>query len=506
MVPRNQFIDGDLSDRTSLIHLLDNNDSEDDNEAHIVKHSPYYNETDFSKLLQKKAGLSILSVNIQCVNAKFDEFQAFVDRINVKSPINVICLQECWLKHTDNVTMFNLTGYEMVHQAGRCCAHGGLIIYIHNELEHTVLSEINTSSTGWEYLCVQVRGRKQGSKTYTLCNTYRTPCEIVENMNIFNREFSLLLSCMKATKHSCYVCGDYNIDLLNVKTNNHYCEYFDEVVSQGFIPRITLPTRISEQSSTLIDNIYTNNIDERESSGILLNQISDHQMIFTLIENFSYVTQAPKFVEVQTNDPESIQTFVNELDELNIYNHLQTEIDSSPDVNYHTILELLSTVKDKHLPKKMVKFNRKKHKKAKWMTNGILKSINTKDKLYKKLVKMDVDGNAQYTTLKKEFNIFKNTLRRSINEAKRLYYMRTFALYKHDVKQTWAVIKDTIQKKMHSAPSTKFTLNNDTITNMDEIVNEFNTYFINIGRILSDQIHSTHSSLDYLPQDKKNNI
>ena len=174
---------------------------------------------------------------------------------------------------------------------------------------------------------------------------------------------------------------------------------------------ITLPTRISEQSSTLIDNIYTNNIDERESSGILLNQISDHQMIFTLIENFSYVTQAPKFVEIQTNDPESIQTFVNELDELNIYNHLQTEIDSSPDVNYHTILELLSTVKDKHLPKKMVKFNRKKHKKAKWMTNGILKSINTKDKLYNKLVKMDVDGNAQYTTLKKEFNIFKNTLR-----------------------------------------------------------------------------------------------
>ena len=231
MVQRKQVIDGDLSDRTSLIHLLDNNDSEDNNEAHIVKHSPYYSETDFSKLLQKKDGLSIL---------------------------------------------------------------------------------------------------------------------------------------------------------------------------------------------------------------ILLNQISDHQMIFTLIENFSYVTQVPKFVEIQVNDPDSIQNFVNELDELNIYNHLQTAIGSSPDVNYDTMLELLSTVKDKHLPKKWVKFNRKKHKMAKWMTNGLLKSINTKDKLYKKLVKRDVDGNAQYTTLKKEFNIFKNTLRSSINEAKRLYYLRTFALYKNDVKQTWA--------------------------------------------------------------------
>ena len=66
---------------------------------------------------------------------------------------------------------------------------------------------------------------------------------------------------------------------------------------------------------------------------------------------------------------------MNELDELNIYDHLQTAIGSSPDVNYDTMLELLSTVKDKHLPKKWVKFNRKKHKMAKWMTNGILKSI-----------------------------------------------------------------------------------------------------------------------------------
>ena len=190
---------------------------------------------------------------------------------------------------------------------------------------------------------------------------------------------------MKATKHcNCYVCRYYNIDLLKVKTNNHYCKYFDEIVSQYFIPRITFPTQITEQLSTLIDNIYTNSIDERESSGILFNQISDHQMIFTLIENFTYVTQAPTFVEIEINDPESIQNFVNELDELNIYNHLQTAIDSSPDVNYHTILELLSTVKDNHLPKKIVKFNRKKHKKAKWMTNSRLKSINTKDKLYKK--------------------------------------------------------------------------------------------------------------------------
>ena len=139
---------------------------------------------------------------------------------------------------------------------------------------------------------------------------------------------------------------------------------------------------------------------------------------------------------------------------------------------------------------------------AKWMTKGILKSINTKDKLYKNLVKMNIN-NVQYTALKAEFTNFKNTLCRSINAAKRLYYMRTFALYKNDIKQTWSVIKDTLQKKLHSAPSNKFILNNVTITDPDEIANEFNRYFINIGRSLADQIQSIHSSQDYLPQHNK---
>ena len=76
---------------------------------------------------------------------------------------------------------------------------------------------------------------------------------------------------------------------------------------------------IFEHSSTLIDEIFTSNIDEKESFGILLNQKSDHQMIFTLIENNSYVTHVPKFVEIQNNDHHSIQNFVHELEELNIY-------------------------------------------------------------------------------------------------------------------------------------------------------------------------------------------
>ena len=55
--------------------------------------------------------------------------------------------------------------------------------------------------------------------------------------------------------------------------------------------------------------------------------------------------------------------------------------------------------REKHLHKKMVKYNKKKHKKCIWMTNGLLTSINTKDNLYKILMQTDTTNvePVQYT-------------------------------------------------------------------------------------------------------------
>ena len=84
--------------------------------------------------------------------------------------------------------------------------------------------------------------------------------------------------------------------------------------------------------------------------------------------------------------------------------------------------------------------------------------------------------------------------------------MRTFGLYKNDKKQTWSVIKDTLQRKRQCKPTDKFNLNNRIITDLDDIANAFNAYFVSIGRSLSDQIHSEASSPDYLLEFTKPNV
>ena len=132
------------------------------------------------------------------------------------------------------------------------------------------------------------------------------------------------------------------------------------------------------------------------------------------------------------------------------------------------------------------------------MTSALLKAINIKNQLYKKWIKTDVNNVELYSRLKEKFKSYYNTLRRSIREATRLYYTRTFAIYKNNMKQTWTIIKDTLQRKSKCEIHIQFSIGNRMLTDSDEIANEFNNYFVNIGRLLLERITSPRTNEEYI--------
>ena len=56
--------------------------------------------------------------------------------------------------------------------------------------------------------------------------------------------------------------GDFNIDLLRSESCD-YANYFTEqLFTSSFFPLITKATRITHHTATLIDNIFTNNLEQ----------------------------------------------------------------------------------------------------------------------------------------------------------------------------------------------------------------------------------------------------
>ena len=80
-----------------------------------------------------------------------------------------------------------------------------------------------------------------------------------------------------------YVMGDFNEDLLKVGTDGPTSEFLAGFVSEGFYPLISRPTRLTDCTGTLIDNIWTNNTVAKLGSGLVTVRISDHLPVFALV-------------------------------------------------------------------------------------------------------------------------------------------------------------------------------------------------------------------------------
>ena len=193
---------------------------------------------------------------------------------------------------------------------------------------------------------------------------------------------------------------------------------------------------------------------------------------------------------------------------MNISEILNGNINANPTENYELFSKLVQEAKSKHLPTsiKRMKLNKYKHKKCRWITNGILKSIKTKDIIYMLLKQANPANVEAFEILKTRFNRFHNILRPSIKEVKQIYYLRSFEKFKHDIKQTWSIINETLHcKKKNSLPRV-FSHNGRLLKEPVEIANAFNRYFIDIGPSLANQIHTHHTYKEYLRNPSKNQI
>ena len=88
---------------------------------------------------------------------------------------------------------------------------------------------------------------------------------------------------------------------------------------QGFIPHITLPTRLSDTCDTLIDNIFANKVGVNHVNGVLSHVISDHQITFSIILGSNYAHSKDIFIEVESINQRIIENFRDEIINMDIY-------------------------------------------------------------------------------------------------------------------------------------------------------------------------------------------
>ena len=116
--------------------------------------------------------------------------------------------------------------------------------------------------------------------------------------------------------------------------------------------------------------------------------------------------------------------------------------DADTHINYDILELTITDAANKHLPTKTIKVNKHKHKKSKWITYDIIKSIKFRDRLYMKLKKTAANTLA-HDAVSINIKTYNKILKTSIRVAKGNCYHARFELCKHDIK---AKVSKNIQR------------------------------------------------------------
>ena len=329
-------------------------------------------------------------------------------------------------------------------------------------------------------------------------NIYRPPHNSRDNVANFLSEFSATLIEYNTRGHNTYMCGDYNVDLLKINSVQFNENYFDSIISSGYVPTITLPTRLSDNSS-LIDNVFTSNLSNALSAYILNVHISDHQPVILFTDD-DLPHKKLKYITIKTNSEEAKKHFCSSFKSKNIMDLLDRNIyDTDPNENYEVLERTLKKVHNECFSERIVRFNDKKHKKTPWITTGILNSINRRNKLYRVLKQTKTDA-ISYATKKKNFNRYRNVLCKTIDFTKRKYYIHIFEQCQRDMKKTWATLSDILNRNAKKSLPDTMTINGQDCKDKQIIAEQFNSFFATIGELNERNIHKHNGSnfRDYL--------
>ena len=150
----------------------------------------------------------------------------------------------------DPIINIEIPGYEFISQPTLSNA-GGVGFYVHKGFTYTFCKDISISVEDFEALWIEINFKNQPN---LICGVvYRHQNGDVDK---FMEYLNNTLEKIRCDNKFTLLMGDFNIDL---KESNLYSDNFMNTLGSYFFqPHILQPTRITNHSATLIDNIFCN--------------------------------------------------------------------------------------------------------------------------------------------------------------------------------------------------------------------------------------------------------
>ena len=316
-------------------------------------------------------------------------------------------MPEIWLNDYNrsrcSFVEYNLESVEWSHRRGR-----GVGILISKDLDYDHVCTLEMKLNCFESCVVELKPSK--GNPILLVSLYRPPDSNEHDfMTIFNRFLNKISNTNKE-----YVIGmDYNFDLLKYSKHDLTQDLIELILDHGMFLTITLPTRITKTTATLIDNIFVSkNLFKNYTSGVLISDLSDHLPCLLVSQEAKVLWSEPEQIYCRKLTPKTLNAIKNKLKHqdwaISVYN---TDLNSA----FKTFHKNLLSIMDSEAP--CCKFTPSSKQNEPWLTLGVLKCIKKQLSLYKDTLQKDTSEHSFLV-----YKSYRNSLTRLKQNCKIMFY------------------------------------------------------------------------------------
>ena len=303
-----------------------------------------------------------------------------IEKILLDTSIDILGVSETFISQHTPENICKIPGYNLVHVDRDMQCRGGVGIYLNDNLEYKKIN-LPVKLIQPEMLFLEV---SVGKIKIAVGVMYKSP---LIPYSIYAAIHENLVTVTSRYDH-CILMGDMNIN--HLKPDLPPCKFFSTYVSEPFALTqvIDEPTRITANSSTLIDLMLVSNPENVKVHGVVDTPgISDHCLTF-----MSYSIKKPKFKpkmltrrDFRNFDSDKFKADMAAAPWGNIYAVDDDDVDNKVTIFENIHREII----DKHAPMRTFRVTRPA---TPWLTDEIKKIMDERDRYKNKFNKEKKNG------------------------------------------------------------------------------------------------------------------
>lgn len=372
----------------------------------------------------------------------------------VLSDFDCLFLTEIWISNSE-ILNYSLDGFSFYANCNDGYRAGGVAAFIKSTLDHQVFT-LKFASADVLKIIIQL-----GSVKVCFVVIYRFNFCTVES---FLEDLNTFLRTDKTNNK--ILLGDINLDLL--KESQAKDDYLVICSSAGLESRLNSVTRPC--SNSCIDHVFSESICHNFNIELQNLQlfVTDHNTIHISVKISYEHHKGRKYEPVY----QTKFNFSGLLEELHLNSWGEVFCSVNPDTAYTNFVNALVQIICKY--KTTVKVNRRNFKLKPWMSDSLLKLINRRNSILKKLYK-----NPSNTALKDNIDMLNSRIKILVPKTKEAYYKSKIS-EAIDLKSKWKVVNNVLNNSCNSNNITSIVIGDNDFRDPSKIANAFNDHFCKI--------------------------